>query len=100
MKTAQMLKSEILRIDGRGYPNYRDLKGQWDFGSYVLSIDHVQSDPYASPSDVSIYIPKPGFPQHLYENKVCRIALQDQLLRMFGQALKYNVRAGGSKQTG
>lgn len=100
MKTAQMLKSEILRIDGRGYPNYRDLKGQWDFGSYVLSIDHVQSDPYASPSDVSIYIPKPGFPQHLYENKVCRIALQDQLLRMFGQALKSNVRAGGSKQTG
>lgn len=100
MKTAQMLKSEILRVDGRGYPAYRDLKGQWDFGSYVLSIDHVQSDPFASPSDVSIHVPNPEFPEHLYENKVCRIALQDQLLRMFGQALKSSARAGGSKQTG
>lgn len=101
MKTSQMLKSEILRLDGRGYPAYRDLKGQWDFGSYVLSIDHVQSDPFASPSDLSVLIAKPGFPAHLYENKVCRIALQDQLLRMFGQALrKIDSKKAGSGKSG
>lgn len=101
MKTSQMLKSEILRLDGRGYPAYRDLKGQWDFGPYVLSIDHVQSDPFASPSDLSVLIAKPGFPVHLYENKVCRIALQDQLLRMFGQALrKMDSKKAGSGKSG
>ena len=49
MNTAKALKAKILAINGRGYPAYRDLKGKWDFGSYVLSIDHVQSDPFASP---------------------------------------------------
>lgn len=94
MKSSQTLKSEILRLDGRGYPAYRDLKGKWDFEDYILSIDHIQSDPFASPSDLSIEVPHPGLPEHLYENKTCRIALQDALLSMFGQALK---KEGGRK---
>lgn len=101
MQTSSQLKKEILRLNGRGYPAYRDLKGQWDFGDYVLSIDHVQSDPFASPSDLSIHIEDPGFPAHLYENKPCRIALQDTLLAMFGQALKNRDRKkSGSGKSG
>lgn len=101
MKTSSQLKTGILKLNGRGYPAYRDLKGKWDFGSYVLSIDHVQSDPFASPSDVSIHIANSGFPAHLYENKPCRIALQDRLLAMFGQALKNReMRKSGSGKSG
>ena len=101
MNTAKALKAKILAINGRGYPAYRDLKGKWDFGSYVLSIDHVQSDPFASPSDISIHIENPGFPSHLYENRTCRIALQDALLRLFGRKLKQaDVRRSGSGKSG
>ena len=99
MKNQHELKKEILHLEGRGYPAYRDLKGQWDFKDYTLSIDHVQSDPFASPSDVSIHIENPGYPAHLYENRTCRIALQDALLRNFACALaaKDNDRSGSGK---
>ena len=36
-------------IDGRGYPAYREMKGEYDFGEYTLSVDHVQADPFAPP---------------------------------------------------
>ena len=50
MKSSEDLKIKLRSIDHRGYPAYKDLKGQYDFGGYVLSIDHVQGDPFASPS--------------------------------------------------
>lgn len=100
MRTSKQLKSEILRLDGRSYPAYRDLKGGWDFGEYILWIDHVQSDPFASPSDVSVQIEHPGFPEHLYENKPCRIALQDALQRMFARGLKNLGGKSGSGKSG
>lgn len=88
MKTSSQLEKSILSLEGRSYPAYRDLKGRWDFGSYILNIEHVQSDPYASPSRLAIEIKHPGFPEHLYENKAARIALQDALIRQFGSHLK------------
>lgn len=101
MKTLHELKKKILALEGKGYPHYRDLKGFWDFKDYTLSIDHVQSDPFASPSDVSIHIAQPGYPQHLYENKTCRIALQDALLRNFARKLaKEDSERSGSGKSG
>lgn len=101
MNTQAALKTRILSLDGRGYPAYRDLKGKWDFGDYVLSIDHVQSDPFASPSDLTVEIAKPGFPAHLYENRACRVALQDALLRLFGKKLRSaEVKKSGSGKSG
>lgn len=99
MKNAAELKQDILSLNGRGYPAYKSLKGAYSFKDYVLSIDHVQSDPFASPSDLSIHIENPGFPAHLYENKACRIALQDALLRLFSKALRQadKVRCGSGK---
>lgn len=84
----KQLVEAIRKINGRPYPAYRDLKGSWDFNDYILNIDHVQSDPFASPSDLSVRIPEPGYPAHLYENRAVRVALQDTLLRIFAQALK------------
>ena len=56
------------------------------FDKYILSIDHVQGDPFASPSKVSVLVSgkTAGFPQELYCGKCQRIALQDELLRQFG----------------
>ena len=41
MQTAEELKSLLDRIDHRGYPAYKETKGIYDFGEYILSIDHV-----------------------------------------------------------
>lgn len=56
MKTAAELRQLVTRIDHRSYPAYKDTKGMYQFPGYLLSIDHVQGDPFASPSRVSIQV--------------------------------------------
>ena len=56
MQTSTELRSLLNRIDHRGYPAYKDTKGMYQFPGYVLSIDHVQGDPFASPSKVSVHV--------------------------------------------
>lgn len=83
----EILKQELQNRDGKSYPAYKDVKGKWSFPNYVLSIDHVQSDPYASPSSISISIEQSGLPKHFYENKINRLMTQDILLRFFNEEL-------------
>ena len=49
MKTSADLRELLNRIDHKGYPAYKDTRGSWQFEGYVLSIDHVQGDPFAAP---------------------------------------------------
>lgn len=95
MNTATELRNKLRSIDHKGYPAYKDLKGQYNFGDYVLSIDHVQGDPFASPSRLSVRVEKAkaGFPAAYYDTKAKRITLQDHLTRLFGRRV-----AGGSFQ--
>ena len=85
MKDLNDLKRELSRIDGKGYKAYKDLEGQYDFKDYILSIDHVQGDPFASPSRVRIIVnqSKAKFPKDLYSKNYFRIAMQDYLTRIF-----------------
>ena len=103
MQSEAELRSLLSRIDHRGYPAYKDTKGQYRFPGYVLSIDHVQGDPFASPSKVSVLVSgkTAGFPQELYCGKYQRIALQDELLRQFGRrAERFAFKAKGSGKSG
>ncbi len=95
MNTATELRNKLRSIDHKGYPAYKDLKGQYNFGDYVLSVDHVQGDPFASPSRLSVRVEKAkaGFPAAYYDTKAKRITLQDHLTRLFGRQV-----AGGSFQ--
>ena len=56
MQSSAELKTLLNRIDHRGYPAYKDTKGTYQFPGYILSIDHVQGDPFASPSKVSVRV--------------------------------------------
>lgn len=103
MKNAQELQAILKRIDHKGYPAYKDTKGAYEFKNYVLSIDHVQGDPYASPSRVSIRVKgnAAGFPRNLWEKRCRRIGVQDYLLRLFGKKVDdYSFRAKGSGKSG
>ena len=90
MKTNEDLRKLLLSIDHRGYPAYKDTRGKWSYGNYILSIDHVQGDPFAAPSNVSVIVPGrvARFPRE-YTDPVHRlITLQDMLLRLFGKELR------------
>lgn len=54
MKTQTELRTQLKQIDHKGYKAYKVLEGEYDFGVYRLCIDHVQGDPFATPSRVRI----------------------------------------------
>lgn len=103
MQSSTELRSLLNRIDHRGYPAYKDTKGAYQFPGYILSIDHVQGDPFASPSKVSVRVAgrTAGFPRELYGGDYQRIALQDELTRQFGRrAEQFAFKAKGSGKSG
>ena len=103
MQTSSDLKQILDRIDRRGYPAYKDTRGAYQFPGYVLSIDHVQGDPFAAPSRLSVRVDgrQAGFPERLYRLPCQRIALQDALTRRFGElAARASHQAKGSGHSG
>lgn len=90
MKSSVELKNELFKIDGKGYKAYKVLEGKYDFKKYVLSIDHVQGDPFASPSRVRIIIDNKiaQTPEELFDNKNKEIAVCDFLTRLFSKNIK------------
>ena len=99
----QNLDRLLRQNDHKPYPAYKALKGGYHFPIYTLSIDHVQGDPFAAPSSLSIRIEKEkhGFPAEYYNQPHRRIMLQDLLLRGFGRELsKCSHLAKGSGKSG
>ena len=89
IQSSAALQTLLNRIHRKSYPAYKETKGIYQFDRYVLSIDHVQGDPFASPSKVSIRVlgKDARFPSILYDSYEKRIALQDYLTRKFQAVL-------------
>lgn len=103
MKNSNDLKRELDRIDGRGYKSYKDLQGEYDFGGFILAIDHVQGDPFASPSRLRVIVDQRigKFPRELYDQKYKNIATSDFLTRLFyNNIFKYSKKIFGSGKSG
>lgn len=103
MKTAEDLRQLLYQINRKSYPAYKQTRGTYAFPGYVLGIDHVQGDPFAAPSKVSVRVNprQAGFPQELYHSPETRIALQDHLIRLFHREIdRFNFRAKGSGKSG
>lgn len=103
MQSSKQLQELLHSIHKKSYPAYKCLKGVYQFSDYLLSIDHVQGDPFASPSHVSIRIPHKtaGFPESYLKDRLTRITLADYLTRQFEQQVcHYTFRAKGSGKSG
>ncbi|MCR5357011.1 MAG: ABC-ATPase domain-containing protein [Lachnospiraceae bacterium] len=97
------LEQLLNQNDHKPYPAYKSLKGRYTFPTYILSIDHVQGDPFAAPSSLSIRmsLKQHGFPMEYIQEPHRRIMLQDHLLRLFHRELiRYSHKAGGSGKSG
>ena len=102
-QSKQQLIKTLKEIDGKSYPAYKQLKGIYDMADFTLIIEHVQGDPFASPSMVSVEVPgaKARFPKELYDTEEKKVALEDCLLRLFaGEIKKYSFKAKGSGKSG
>lgn len=102
MRSDRDLKNILERIDHRGYPAYKDTKGEYQFSKYVLDIEHVQGDPFASPSQIRISVngKVAGIPSKYFDKKHKRIATQDYLLRKIDSEIAKNSKQRGSGKSG
>lgn len=103
MKSSNELRTLLRSVDHKSYPAYKSLAGSYQFGNFILSIDHVQGDPFASPSSLHVEIlhRDAGFPAAYYGEKPARIALEDYLTRRFSSQFEdYNFKAKGSGKSG
>lgn len=99
----QRLRRALQAIDHKSYPAYKELRGSYQFERYQLNIDHVQGDPFAAPSRVSVQVfgKQAGFPAEYYQQKHRRIALEDHLIRLFYQEIsRLSFKAKGSGKSG
>ena len=111
MKSKRDLENKLREIDHKSYKLYKDLRGSYDFKDYELCIDHVQGDPFATPSRVRlVFDNRNNFPDELFSTKERKVALEDYLLRCLHRALRAGAdggnrggghgRGGGSGKSG
>ena len=103
MRTAEELRTSLRAIDRRSYPAYKSLAGSYSFGRYILNIEHVQGDPFAAPSQLSVTVDRraAAFPAACYDTPWNQAALEDYLLRRFSrQAARFSHQAKGSGKSG
>ncbi|TLS37994.1 ABC-ATPase domain-containing protein [Pseudalkalibacillus caeni] len=97
------LKEILNRIDGKGYKAYKDLKGKYEFLDYTLAIDHVQGDPFATPSKIRLIIPRKStnVNEDSFSNKRRKVAIEDHLTRLVAEAISKNEKkAHGTGKSG
>ncbi|WP_343209807.1 ABC-ATPase domain-containing protein [Anaerolentibacter hominis] len=103
MNTEHQLRQTLAGIDRKSYGYYKSLAGSYTFKDYTLHIDHVQGDPFASPSRVRITVPAQihGFSSTLYDRKCKKLALEDYILRQIHRFLSRSGKsASGSGKSG
>lgn len=96
------LRQMLLRLDGRGYPAYKDLARVYEFPSFTLYMDHIQGDPFAAPSRLRARVSQgiARFDASLYASRSRAIALRDFLCRRFARLCQQVASRRGSGRSG
>ncbi len=83
MRDHRELGALLRRLNGKGYGAYKEIGGAWRFPDFILFVDHVQGDPFATPSRFRVQVPMEvaAIPRDFYRNKPRKIALEDFLVR-------------------
>lgn len=101
-KNIRELSLLLKEIDGKSYPAYKSIRGEYQFNNFRLIIDHVQGDPFASPSKIRIIIPSSvtKFPETLYNNPIRNLAFTDYLHRQIAKKINTLSHSRGSGKSG
>lgn len=94
MRRVEDLRRILSVIDGRGYKAYKGIQGSYEFPAFTLYVDHVQGDPFASPSKVRVRVSQvvAGLPDSLFHDPVRCLALEDFLARKVHATIRRLVR--------
>ena len=97
-----ILNSTLRKLDNASYKAYKDIRGSYQFDDFVLTIDYVQGDPFASPSRLRVIIPQEiaKFPVELYRSSSREVALRDYLARQFASLASQTSSNRGTGKSG
>ncbi len=89
MTVSSKLEQLLFQIDGRSYASYKALAETWCCDHYQVIVDHVQGDPFASPSRVRVQVKASHakFPDELWSSPDRKRALCDYLARQVEAAI-------------
>ena len=99
---ARDLERKILRLEGKGYGAYKDLRGRYRFEGFDLFIDKVQADPFAPPSlfRLRIFREKASLPAWSYANPSRKVGLENFLAYQAQKAAQNLSRHAGTGKSG
>jgi len=102
MKSLDELSDLLRDIDGRGYKAYKSIAGRYGGIGFVLSIDHVQGDPFAEPTRVRLFVkPTLGcYPEWTLDSEARRVATADFINRRLYSELQSLTDRQGSGKSG
>lgn len=102
MKNKTQLAEILKSLDGKNYSAFKSIKGEYKFDNFKLIIDHVQGDPFASPSKIRIKIPQSVacFPENLFTSPLRNTAFTDYIHRQISNKLKQISQKRGSGKSG
>ncbi len=87
------LVGTLRQLDGSSYGAYKRVVGSWEFPSFTVHIDRVQSDPYAPPS--AVRITAPGLPELTTAEQ--QLAAADFLVRNFPRTRDIGMAGAGQE---
>ncbi|MBA9941616.1 ATPase, partial [Ralstonia insidiosa] len=89
-KSAQALEQTLTSLDGQKYGAYKQIKDLYEFNLFKLRIDHIQADPFAPPSKMSVVIDRQQakFPDSLLNSELKQRAVSDYLTRVFHKQIQ------------
>ncbi|MEA5465548.1 ABC-ATPase domain-containing protein [Leptothoe sp. PORK10 BA2] len=100
--TQDFLSQQLEKLDGRSYSAYKGLKGNYAFADFTLTLAHIQGDPFAAPSRVSIFVSHrhSQWPQDYWHTPTRRIVLADFLHRQIIHTIPQVEQNRGSGKSG
>ncbi len=102
MPDRQQLQQTLIKLDGAPYPAYKDLAKTYDFPQFQLTFTRFQSDPFASPSSITLKIPHrvSQFSDSLRRSPAQCLGLRDYLARCLGREAANLSQNSGSGNSG
>ena len=102
MTLASALEKQLQSLDRQSYSAYKRLKGTYRFADFTLTVAHVQGDPFAAPSRVSLWVShgQAQWPQPYWQDAVRQVVLGDFLHRRINNVIPQIQQRRGSGKSG
>lgn len=97
------LREILQRIDGKGYKAYKDIQGEYRFPKFLLFIDYVQGDPFASPTKIRVRLEQrqAKYDPDWYHTPHRKVALKDFVARRLAEVIRREKpNIGGTGKSG